>query len=111
MADWCTLVIALFSPLALILVAAIEARAAKERKSDKAFKSKAERREHQRAEESRLGMKMMDASLELGVATALAVEQGKMNGEMHSARESAAEARCEYRALIQKLASDEIAKM
>ena len=111
MADVCTLITAILSPVALILVALIEMRASKDRKVDQVYKSKTERRERQRAEESRLGMQMMDASLELGVATALAVEQGKMNGEMHSARESAAEARCEYRALIQKLASDEIAKM
>lgn len=111
MADVCTLITAILSPVALILVALIEMRASRDRKVDQAYKSKTERREHQRAEESRLGMQMMDASLELGVATALAVECGKMNGEMHSAKDSAAKAREEYKSFIHKLASAEIAKM
>lgn len=111
MADVCALIMGLFSPVALILIALIEARAARDRKKDTAYKSRTERREKQRAEESRLGMKMMDASLELAVATALAVECGKMNGEMHSAKDSAAQAREEYKTFIQKLASAEIAKM
>lgn len=111
MADVCTLITAILSPVALILVALIEMRASRDRKVDQAYKSKTERREHQRAEESRLGMQMMDASLELGVATAIAVEQHKCNGEMHAAKDSAARVREEYRAFIQKLASAEIAKM
>ena len=95
---------------AAIIVAVIEAIAAADRKRSKDHEVKAAARAERREEEARLSMRMMDASLELGLATALAVEQHRMNGEMSAARDNATEAQAAYRAFIEKVAAAQLAK-
>lgn len=101
----------LISSLAVVLVAVIEALSLRERRHEKRIRERAERLEQDRAKESRLAMQMMDASLDLGIATALAVEQHKFNGELKAAKEKAATAQEEYRVFVLDLASRQIAKV
>ena len=95
---------------AAVIVAVIEAIAARERKQIKDGRERDERRQADRAEESRLSMRMMDASLELGIATAIAVEEQKLNGEMKAAKAAAAAVRKDYHDFVEKLAARQLAK-
>jgi len=92
------------------IVAIIEAVAARDRKTLKDGRERDERRAADRAEESRLSMRMMDAMLELEIATALAVEGGKLNGEMTAAKRKANEAADTYHEFVEKIAARQIAK-
>ncbi|MBR5948223.1 MAG: hypothetical protein IKZ82_06190 [Clostridia bacterium] len=93
-----------------VIVALIEARAAKERKQTKAQKEKEEMREERRAEESRLSMQMMSATLQLSVVTANALTGGHNNGNVETAKHAAQAAQEEYQAFLQRVAAAEIAK-
>lgn len=95
---------------AMIIVAVIEAIASRERKEAKAHGAKAEKRYAQRAEEMRLSMKMMDATLQLSVVSANALTNGKNNGNVERARKAAEEAQHEYNEFLQKLAAGQVAK-
>jgi hypothetical protein len=95
---------------ATVVVAIIESVAARERRTNKHRQEKLDRHAEIRAEESRLSMKMMSASIELGLATALALVEGKLNGEMKRARENAINAQEEYFALVDSLAARVITK-
>ncbi|NCB52861.1 MAG: hypothetical protein EOM54_13460 [Clostridia bacterium] len=105
------MVTALISSTAVVLVAIIEALSLSERKHEKRRQARAERLEQDRARESKLAMQMMDASLDLGLATALAVEQHKFNGELKAAKEKASAAQEEYRVFVLDIASRQIAKV
>ena len=61
-----------------------------------------------RADESHLSMKMMSAAIDLGVATAIAVAEGRSNGEMKLAREKALKVQDEYDAFIKKIAAGQV---
>ena len=65
-----------------LLVVWLEVRMTRDRKLT-------EKRAAVRAKESKLAMKMQDASLSLSLATCIAVERGETNGEMKTAREKA----------------------
>lgn len=95
---------------ATVVIAVIEAVAAKERKTAKKDKEKQELRAAQRAEESRLSMQMSNATLQLSIVTANALTGGHNNGNVERAKQAAAAAQEEYDAFVQKLASRELAK-
>lgn len=99
------------SAAALVLVAIIESIAAHDRKKHKIDRERALRREQDRVTECRLTMKMLDANLELSLATALAVEQQKLNGEMKAAKLKAAKVQDEYNEFIQQLAARQVSKV
>ena len=65
----------IISGIFALLVVWLEVRTTRDRKQ-------AEKRAIIRAKESKLAMKMQDASLSLSLATAIAVERGETNGEM-----------------------------
>jgi hypothetical protein len=96
--------------LAAIVVAIIEAFAVRDRNANKRRQERIDRHAEIRAEESRLSMKMMSASIELGLATALALVEGKLNGEMKRAREKAEKAQEEYFTFVDELAARVITK-
>ena len=96
--------------LAAVVVAIIEAIATRERKANKVMQDKIEKRAVLRAEESHLSMQMMNASISLGVATALAVEEKRLNGEMRAAKAEAEEAQRAYHAFCERIAAKEISK-
>lgn len=93
-----------------IAVAIIEALAGLDRKRAKAESEKVTMRASQRAEESRLSMKMMSATLKLSVVTANALTNGHNNGNVEEARIAAREAEEEYANFVAKLAADELSK-
>ena len=99
------------SAAAIVLVAIIEGMAARDRKKHKIDREKSARREQDRATECRLTMKMLDANLELSIATALAVEQHKLNGEMKAAKIKAASVQEEYNGFICQLAARQVSKV
>ena len=65
-----------------LLVVWLEVRMTRERKQT-------EKRAVIRAKESKLAMKMQDASLSLSLATCIAVEGGERNGERKTGRDKA----------------------
>lgn len=101
----------LISGAVLIIVTLIEVRATRERKRAKEDKERVEKRAALRAEENLLSIQMQEANLALGVATALAVERGKTNGEMREAKEKAKKAQERYIEFMQEtLAHSQIKK-
>ena len=101
----------IISGLALIAVAVIEALATIERRGIKKSRARTERRETERARENHLAMRMMDANLDLSLATAEAVEEGKHNGELKSAREKAKKTQEEYQNFVLEVAARQVAKV
>lgn len=89
--------------IATVIVAVIEALAAHDRR-------KAKLSEERRAEESRLSMQMMSATLQLAVVTANALTGGHNNGNVQAAREAAHKAEVEYQAFLMRVAATEVSK-
>ena len=83
-----------------LLVVWLEVRMTRDRKQS-------EKRAIIRARESKLAMKMQDASLSLSLATCIAVERGETNGEMKTARDKAKTAQEEYEDFVHELASEQ----
>ena len=103
--------------IAGIVIAIIEYFAARDRKEaakDREYVRRQEERMEQnaklRAEESRLSMKMHEASLQLCIVTANALTGGHNNGNVERARVAADEAQSEYNAFLQAVASKTITK-
>ena len=96
--------------VATVVVAVVEAIAARERKAAKTDKEKQDARETRRAEESRLSMQMMSATLQLAVVTANALTGGHNNGNVQAAREAAHKAEVEYQAFLMRVAATEVSK-
>jgi len=63
-----------------------------------------------RQKESMLSMRFMSASVKLGIATALAVQDQKVNGHMDSAMEEAKAAEKLYKELLEEISSTKITK-
>lgn len=95
---------------AAILVAVIEAIAAADRRRMKQNREEAAERETNRAEEARLSMQMMSATLQLSVVTANALTGGHNNGNVEAARLAAETAQANYEAFLQKVTAKEVAK-
>lgn len=103
--------------VASIIIAIIEFYAAKDRKAAaidrecvKKQEERAEMHAKLRAEESRLSMKMHDASLQLCIVTANALTGGHNNGNVERARIAASEAQDEYNKFLQEIAANTITK-
>lgn len=100
----------LISALSAILVAVFTGLFARDSRRRKSRDDEQDARAKIRAKESRLSMQLMSANVKLGIATALAVEQKKFNGEMKDARESADKAQKAYWDFINSTAAEEITK-
>ena len=96
--------------VATIAVAVIEKNAAKERKSAKERDERMEKRAAIREKESRLSMKMIDATMQLSVVTANALTGGYNNGNVEHAKAAAEEAAAEYKAFLQDVTAHEVSK-
>lgn len=94
-----------------VLVAIIELIAAKDRKESKRDRERLKRHEQQRANETKLQMKMNSATLQLCVVTSNALTGGHNNGNVERARQSAKDAEEAYNAYIQELAANQVAKL
>lgn len=89
------------------VVLALIARDARKRKKQV---EKTERNAELRKEESMLTMGLVSASLQLGVATAEAIRDGKANGSMCRAMESAKTADKKHRDFTQKITIEKLNK-
>lgn len=87
---------------ATVMVAVVEALAARDRKRAKV-------REDRRAEESRLSMQMMSATLQLATVTANALTGGHNNGNVERAKASAEKAEKDYQSFLITVTSKEVA--
>lgn len=94
--------------VATVIVAIIEAIAARDRRKRREEKEREERRDSERMEESRLSMKLMNATLQLSVVAANALTGGHNNGNVERAKKAAEEAEREYQAFLQRVAAQEI---
>ena len=94
-----------------IVVAVIEALAARERSLAKKQAEPPKRHEPKRAEETRLAMSMNSATLQLCVVTANALTGGHNNGNVERARLAAQAAEDAYNQFIQRLAANQVAKL
>lgn len=102
---------ALISAASAICVAILTGLFARDSRRRKAADDDQKAHAQMRAKESRLSMQLMSASVKLGIATAMAVEQQKFNGEMKDARESADRAQKAYWEFINNTAADEVTKV
>lgn len=84
-----SIVSAIITGIVGIVCVIIEANSKKDR-------ARAEERAKIRAEESKLSMQMMDATLQLSIVTANAFTGGHNNGNVAQAKAAAEEARKEY---------------
>ena len=98
------------SSVTMIIVAYINYRAVQDRKKNEERDKKTDEIAVRREKESRLSMKMMDATLQLSVVTANAVLGGHNNGNVEKAKQAAEEARAQYLNFLQDIASHEVAK-
>lgn len=96
--------------IAAVVVAVIEAIAAAERRQEKKNRKLAEQHAKDRAEETRLSMKMMSATLQLSVVTANALTGGHNNGNVEQARTAAQSAQAEYEAFMQRVTAQEVTR-
>ena len=71
---------------------------------------KAEEQAKMRERESRLSMKMIDATLQLSIVEANALTGGHNNGNVERARAAAEAAQIEYHAFLQDIAAHEVSK-
>ena len=100
----------IISAAALIIVAVIEALAAKDRKKADADRKEILERSKIRAEESKLSMSLQCSTCELGLETAKALRDGHTNGTMDK-RVSDAEAALEaYNKFIKEEAARVVSK-
>lgn len=86
-----------------VIVALIEARASRERKST-------EKRAARRARESRLSMDMMYAATSLAMDTARALRDGHTNGTLDPDLQKAQAARAAYDCFLRDEAAEAVAK-
>lgn len=101
---------AIISGIFMVIVAIIEAASYKERKRTKELTEKMESRIERRAEESRLSMQMMYATLQLSIVTANALTGGHNNGNVQVAKDAAEKAGHDYQEFLQRITATAINK-
>ena len=98
----------LITAVSVIAVAIIEAIAGKDRKVNKAYRDAVERRSVRRAQESKLSMAMMYATLQLSIVSSNALTNGHNNGNVEVARKAAEKAQADYEEFLRAVASEEL---
>lgn len=99
-----------FPVVGTIIVAIIGKNATKAQEEQKQKDDKAEEQAKMRERESRLSMKMIDATLQLSIVEANALTGGHNNGNVERARAAAEAAQIEYHAFLQDIAAHEVSK-
>ena len=94
-----------------IVVAVVEALAARDRSRAKKQAETLKRHEQQRAEETRLAMAMNSATLQLCVVTANALTGAHNNGNVERARLAGQAEEDSYNQFIEGLAGNQVAKV
>lgn len=101
----------LISGTAVVLVAVIEAFAARDRRQSREDRARAERRAARRAEESRLSMDLMSANCALALTTAKKLAGMHTNGDVEEAMRAAKTAQEHYTDFLQKQAAAQVSKV
>lgn len=101
----------LISGAALVLVAIIEAVAARERKQAKVDKERIEHRAKIRERESHLSMEMMSATCALALVTAKKVNGKQTNGDVEESMEKAVKAQEDYSDFVREMAAHQVMKV
>lgn len=99
-----TVICALISAVATVVVAAIETTNRNQRKRE-------EHRRERRERESYLSMELQSATLELAFVTSLAVTGGHTNGNVEEAQEKAKQAQEAYRKFLREETAHAVAKV
>lgn len=105
------IIVALIALATSVIVAIIEAVATKDRKRAKEEMEKSRARAELRAEESRLAMQMMDATMQLSIANCNALCGGHNNGNVEEAKEAAKRAQANYHNFLAKIATETVVKI
>lgn len=100
----------IISAVALIIVAIIEANAAKDRKKADADRKEILERSKIRADESRLSMSLQCSTCELSLETAKALRDGHTNGTMDKRMDDAEKALKAYNEFIKEEAAGAVSK-
>lgn len=104
-------IVALIALTTSVIVAVIEAVATRDRKQAKEEMERSRARAELRAEESRLAMQMMDATMQLSIANCNALCGGHNNGNVEEAKEAAKQAQANYHNFLAKLATEAVTKV
>lgn len=102
------IVIAVIGALQAVTLAVVKGMFDKGERSHKKEQEKLERRADVRAKEGLLSMKLVNANIDLAVATALAVKNNHCNGEMEAALAASKSAQREYYDFINRIANEQI---
>lgn len=100
----------IISAAALIIVAVIEAFAAKDRKKADADRKEILERSKIRAKESKLAMSLMCSTCELGLETTKALRDGYTNGTLDGRMDDAEKALKAYNDFVQDEAAEAVSK-
>lgn len=98
------------SVISPILIAVITGIFAMESRRNHKIQKATDARAEIRARESRLSLRLMFSTVLLSDATALAVQQQKINGEMTAARAEASAAMADYERFMEELVVSEARK-
>lgn len=99
-----TVICALISAVATVIVAIIETSNRRQRKRE-------EHRRERRERETYLSMELVSATLDLAFVTSLAVTGGKINGNVEAAQAKAKEAQENYRKFLREETAHAVAKV
>lgn len=99
-----TVVCALISAVATVIVAVIET-------TNRSHRKREEHRRERRERESYLSMELQSATLELAFVTSLAVTGGHTNGNVEAAQEKAKQAQEAYRRFLREETAHAVAKV
>lgn len=100
----------IISAAALVIVAVIEALAAKDRKKADADRKTILQRSEIRAKESKLSMSLMCSTCELGLETTKALRDGCTNGTLDGRMAEAEQALKDYKEFIKEEAAGAVSK-
>jgi len=108
--DFTTIIVASMGLLQAIVITVIGGMFARSQRKNKEDEARINKRAEIRAKESQLSMRLMASSVNLGVATCIAVKEGSVNGKMDAALKSAELAQKEYYDFINSVAAEHIIK-
>ena len=98
----------IIAAIAAVLCAVIAARSNQAEKSRQANDARVEARAKQRAKEGRLQLQMINANSELTVGLAMAMKNGRCNGEVEDGLKAVQEANDAYKQFLENLALNQI---
>lgn len=99
------------SAVALVLVAIIEALAARDRRRYKSDRERAERRAALRARESQLSMEMMSSNNKLTLVIAKKLTGQHTNGDVEEAMHEAQQSQADYQTFLEETTAKQMAKV